>query len=156
MLRLYIQIVPLWITSRKGQEKLIREIGLMFGLENHIKKCNHETPFWSMVQKLITIPREPTTLTWRNGDALPLQKTQLPSYHAWAYNKHVKVWNFQAGDLFLIIADILKPTGKLEPNQEGPYKITRANNNGSYELEDEDGKTPKRNWNAQNLQKFYH
>ncbi|KAL0386594.1 UNVERIFIED_CONTAM: hypothetical protein Slati_4545300 [Sesamum latifolium] len=41
-----------------------------------------------------------------------------------SYNKRVKAWSFQVGDLVLQRVDTLKQVGKLDPTWEGPYKIT--------------------------------
>ena len=72
-----------------------------------------------------------------------------------AYNKRVFPKDIQVGDLVLRRADILSHVGKLKPNWEGPYKVTGARVNGSFELEDEQGRALKRTWNAKNLRKFY-
>ena len=72
-----------------------------------------------------------------------------------AYNKNVKGRDFQVGDLVLQKKDVVKPVGKLEPPWEGPYRIVRVSINGSFELEEMNGKPVRRTWNARNLQKYY-
>ncbi len=72
-----------------------------------------------------------------------------------AYNKNVCNREFQVGDLVLRNVAVQKHVGKLEPKWEGPYRVIKANSNGSYELEEIDGKVLPRPWHANNLQKFY-
>ena len=45
--------------------------------------------------------------------------------------------------------------GKLTPNWEGPYKIREEVRDGTYRLEDLDGRRLPRTWNADNLKKYY-
>ena len=59
-----------------------------------------------------------------------------------SYNKRVKPWMFQPGDLVLRkvvenTADL--ETEKFQPNWEGPYLVTRADESGSYALDNLDG-----------------
>ena len=61
-----------------------------------------------------------------------------------AYNKHVFANDIQVGDLVLRRADILSKDGKLKPNWEGPYKVIGVRANGSYELEDDQGRALRR------------
>lgn len=58
------------------------------------------------------------------------------------------------GDLVLRRADALKPTGKLDPNWEGPYRVTRVIPGGAYELEELDGTQIAHPWNVCNLKKI--
>jgi len=44
--------------------------------------------------------------------------------------------------------------GKLAPNWEGPFRITKNLQNGAYRLETLDGKAIPRTWNTRHL-KFY-
>ncbi|KAL0444467.1 UNVERIFIED_CONTAM: hypothetical protein Slati_2169400 [Sesamum latifolium] len=57
-----------------------------------------------------------------------------------SYNKRVKAWSFQVGDLVLRRVDTLKPVEKLDPTWEGPYKVTGIIDRGAYELEDLEGR----------------
>ena len=55
-----------------------------------------------------------------------------------SYNKRVKPWMFQPGDLVLRkvfenTADLMG--GKFQPNWEGPYLVTRFEESGSYTLD---------------------
>ncbi|XP_073298298.1 uncharacterized protein [Primulina huaijiensis] len=65
-----------------------------------------------------------------------------------AYNKKVRVRDFQIGDL---VMKKVNPTGdvrKLEARWEGPYKIIRKVSSGSFSLEDAQGRSFKRPWNV--------
>jgi len=44
--------------------------------------------------------------------------------------------------------------GKLGPNWEGPFRVVASLDNKAYKLQELDGKTIPRTWNATNL-KFY-
>ncbi|KAL0457062.1 UNVERIFIED_CONTAM: Gag-Pol polyprotein [Sesamum latifolium] len=72
-----------------------------------------------------------------------------------SYNKRVKSRSFQVGDLVLRRVDALKPTGKLDPTWEGPYKVTSVVGKGAYELEDPEGRPLPRPWNVHNLKKYF-
>ena len=45
--------------------------------------------------------------------------------------------------------------GKLGPNWEGPYIVTRVIRPGNYELKMEEGKILPHTWNAEHLKRFY-
>ncbi|KAL0444274.1 UNVERIFIED_CONTAM: hypothetical protein Slati_2150100 [Sesamum latifolium] len=72
-----------------------------------------------------------------------------------SYNKRVKSRSFQVGDLVLRRVDALKPTGKLDPTWEGPYKVTSVIGKGAYELKDPEGRPLPRPWNVHNLKKYF-
>ena len=82
------------------------------------------------------------------------------SYHcrlANLYNRHVKPRMFQPGNLFLRkvfenTADL--STEKFQPNWEGPYIVTRANESGSYALDKLDGTPVPRMWNVMHLKRY--
>ncbi|XP_050217456.1 uncharacterized protein LOC126668296 [Mercurialis annua] len=60
-------------------------------------------------------------------------KQRMAKYH----NKRVKPLSFQVGDLVLRRADIAKGNagvGKLEPNWEGPYRVTEVGRVGAYKI----------------------
>ncbi|WP_227642763.1 hypothetical protein, partial [Klebsiella pneumoniae] len=44
---------------------------------------------------------------------------------------------------------------KLDANWEGPHLVVKDNGNGSFKLEDGEGRTLARTWNATNLKRFY-
>ena len=74
------------------------------------------------------------------------------------YNKRVKPWMFQPGDLVLrkVFENTAYPTtGKFQPNWEGPYLVTRAGESGSYALEKLDGTPVPRMWNVIHLKRYF-
>ncbi|XP_057482051.1 uncharacterized protein LOC130768985 [Actinidia eriantha] len=76
-----------------------------------------------------------------------------------SFNKKVRWREFAVGDLVLkkVIGNTKDPTdGKLGPNWEGSYKITKLAGRGSYYLEDTEGKEVPRPWNSNNLRKYFH
>ncbi|GKV11500.1 hypothetical protein SLEP1_g22757 [Rubroshorea leprosula] len=80
------------------------------------------------------------------------------SHVAKFYNKRVRARQFQVGDLVLRKAGLTNThshRGKLAPNWEGPYMVTRVNRPGSYILADTNGRQLPFTWNVQNLRKFY-
>ena len=74
------------------------------------------------------------------------------------YNQKVKPGSYMPCDLVL---KKLLPTrknlghGKLGPNWEGPYIISRVVRPGNYELQTEKGKILQHAWNAEHLKRFY-
>jgi hypothetical protein len=73
-----------------------------------------------------------------------------------AFDRHVAPRHFQAGDLVLRKVEATgKHVGKLEPNWDGPYRVTAVRGKGAYELEDREGMILPRPWNACHLRKFY-
>ena len=75
------------------------------------------------------------------------------------YDRRVKPRSYKPGDLVL---KKLLPTrkdppshGKLGPNWEGPYIISRIIRPSNYELQMEEGKTLPHSWNAEHLKRFY-
>ena len=74
------------------------------------------------------------------------------------YNKKVKPRSYMPGDLVLknLIPARKNPAhGKLGPNWEGPYIISRVVRLGNYELQTEEGKILQHAWNAEHLKRFY-
>ena len=74
------------------------------------------------------------------------------------YNKKVKPRSYMPGDL--VIKKLLPvrknpALGKLGPNWEGPYIVSRVIRPGNYELQTEDGKILQHTWNAEHLKRFY-
>ena len=64
----------------------------------------------------------------------------------------------RAGDLVLkkLLPARKNPAhGKLGPNWEGPYIISRVVRPGNYELQTEEGKILQHAWNAEHLKRFY-
>ena len=70
------------------------------------------------------------------------------------YSSKVKRRQFQVGDLVMRKAHPYELENKLSPKWTGPFRVTEAKGNGSYNLETLEGSTIPRSWNATNL-KFY-
>ena len=74
------------------------------------------------------------------------------------YDRKVKPNSFKPGDLVLkkLLPARKDPThGKLGPNWEGPYIVSRVIRRGNYELQTEERKTLHHSWNAEHLKRFY-
>ena len=74
------------------------------------------------------------------------------------YNSWVRHRDFQVGDLVLrrVMGAARDPTqGKLDPNWEGPYRITSWQRKGTYYLETTDGQKLPHPWNTEHLRKYY-
>ena len=74
------------------------------------------------------------------------------------YDQRVKPRSYKPGDLVLkkLLSARKDPThGKLGPNREGPYVVSRIIRPDNYELQKEEGKTLPHSWNAENLKRFY-
>ena len=74
------------------------------------------------------------------------------------YNQRVKPRSYMPGDLVLkkLLPARKNPThGKLGPNWEGPYIVSRVVKPGNYELQTEEGKVLHHTWNAEHLKRFY-
>ncbi|KAK3024810.1 hypothetical protein RJ639_044120 [Escallonia herrerae] len=70
------------------------------------------------------------------------------------YNRRVRMRIFRVGDLVLRKLEVSDPkaaVGKLSPNWEGPYKISKVLRPGAYSLETLSGEAIPRTWNADNL-----
>ena len=74
------------------------------------------------------------------------------------YNQKVKPRSYMLGDLVLkklLLARKNPAHGKLGPNWEGPYIVSRVVRPGNYELRTEEGKVLQHMWNAEHLKHFY-
>ena len=74
------------------------------------------------------------------------------------YNQKVKPRSYMLGDLVLkkLLPARKNPAhGKLGPNWECPYIISRVVRPGYYELQIEEGKILQHAWNAEHLKRFY-
>ena len=74
------------------------------------------------------------------------------------YNQKVKPRSYMPGDLVLkkLLPARKNPAhGKLGPNWEGPYIISRVVRPGNYELQTKEGKILHHAWNAEHLKRFY-
>ena len=75
------------------------------------------------------------------------------------YDMNVKLRPLAPRDLVLrkVLGNTKNPAwGKLEPNWEGPYRITSVAGIGAYYLEDLDEKTILHPWNVNNLKRYYY
>ena len=75
------------------------------------------------------------------------------------YDTNVKLRPLTPGDMVLqkvVGAAKNLAWGKLEPNQEGPYRITSKAGIGAYFLEDMDEHVIPRPWNGNNLKRYYY
>ena len=74
------------------------------------------------------------------------------------YDRRVRHISFKVGDLVLrklLLARKDPAHGKLGPNWEGPYIISRVIRPGNYELQTEEGKVLPHSWNAEHLRKIF-
>ena len=74
------------------------------------------------------------------------------------YNQRFKPRSYMPGDLVLkkLLPTRKNPAhGKLGPNLEGPYIVSRVVRPGNYELQTEEGKILQHTWNAKHLKRFY-
>ncbi|KAK3043471.1 hypothetical protein RJ639_002050 [Escallonia herrerae] len=74
------------------------------------------------------------------------------------YNRRVRMRIFRVGDLVLRKLGVSNPkatVGKLSPNWEGPYKISKVLRPGAYSLKTLSGEAIPRTWNADNLRRYY-
>ena len=74
------------------------------------------------------------------------------------YNQKVKPRSYKPSDLVLkkLMPARKNPAhGKLGPNWEGPYIVSREVRPGNYELQTEEGKILLHTWNAEHLKRFY-
>ena len=74
------------------------------------------------------------------------------------YDQRVRPRSFKPDDLVLkkLLPARKDPThGKLGPNWEGPYVVSRIVRPGNYKLQTEEGKTLPHSWNAEHLSRFY-
>ena len=144
------------------------------------KSATRETPFAlafgteavAPVEVRIKSPRIELALEEHNDEALRLNlelldekreqvQRRMEEYQrktAWYYNQKVKPRSYMSGDLVLkkLLPARKNPVhGKLGPNWEGPYIISRGVRPGTYELQTEEGKILQHTWNAEHLKRFY-
>ena len=74
------------------------------------------------------------------------------------YDQKVKPKSYKPGDLVLkkLLPARKNPThGKLGPNWEAPYIVSRIVRPGNYELQTEEGEVLYHSWNVEHLKRFY-
>ena len=74
------------------------------------------------------------------------------------YKKRVKYRPLRKGDLVLRKMAALgraNEQGRLTPNWEGPYEIIEEVRDGTFRLQDMEGRELPRTWNTDNLKKYY-
>ena len=144
------------------------------------KSATRETPFVlafgteavAPVEVGLKSPRIELGTVERNDEALRLNLDLLDEKHeqvlrrtedyqrktARYSNQKVKPRNYMPGDLVLknLLPARKNPThGKLGPNWEGPYIISRVIRPSNYELQTEEGKILHHAWNTEHLKRFY-
>ena len=75
------------------------------------------------------------------------------------YEKRMRARPLAPGDLIVrkVVGMAKNPAwGKLDPNQEGSYRITSIISIGAYHLEDLDENVIPRPWNVNNLRHYYY
>ena len=85
----------------------------------------------------------------------------MENYHrkiARYYDQRVKPMSYKSGDLVLkkLLPSRKDPVhGKLGPNWEGTYIVSRIIRPSNYELQTEEGKALPHSWNVEHLKRFY-
>lgn len=79
---------------------------------------------------------------------------RMMKYH----NAKVRLRSFDNGDLVLwkvSIATQIPGDGKLGPNWEGPYRVTKSTQNNTHYLETLEGELLPQPWNIEHLKRYY-
>ena len=149
-------------------------------MQNYAQVCNSENPIRSSfrhrgggpVKIELKSPRIELASVEHNEEALRLNLDLLDEKRdqvlkrtedyqrktARYYDQKVKPRSYKPGDLVLKKLRPAKknPThGKLGPNREGPYIVSRVVRPDNYELQTEEGKVLPHSWNAEHLKRFY-
>ena len=74
------------------------------------------------------------------------------------FNKNIRVEKFKEGEW--VLRRVFQNTkeegaGKLGPNWEGPYQITKIVGQGAYKLQAADGRNIGNSWNVVHLKKYH-
>ncbi|RVW25566.1 hypothetical protein CK203_111027 [Vitis vinifera] len=150
------------------------------GLSNHTRTPTGNTPFALTYGMDAVIPTEIGLPTIRTDAAKQKDaNTELGRNLDWAdevresasirmadyqqrasahYNRKVRPRNFKNGTL--VLRKVFENTaevgaGKFQANWEGPYIVSKANENGAYHLQKLDGTPLLRPWNVSNLKQYY-
>ena len=153
---------------------------VLWAYKTTCKSATQETPFTlafsteavAPVEVGVRSPRIEFASTEGNEEALRLnldlleEKREQALKHAEDYHRkitryydrRVKPRSYKPDDLVLkkLLPARKYPThGKMGPNWEGPYIISRVVQSSNYELQTEEGKTLPHSWNAEHLKYFY-
>ncbi|XP_038982200.1 uncharacterized protein LOC120110682 [Phoenix dactylifera] len=101
--------------------------------------------------------RENLDLIEETREAARVRMARYQRKTAQYFNFRVKAKLFKVGDLVLRRAEASQPAeqGKLAPNWEGPYRVTRVQRPGAYKLETLEGAPIPQSWNSENLRMYY-
>ena len=99
-------------------------------------------------------------LDWANEtrEATSIRIAAYRQKAATYYNRKVRPRVLKEGSLVLrkVFENMVeKGVGKLQANWEGPYVVSKANENGSYHLQTLSGTPLLRPWNVANLKQYY-
>ena len=150
------------------------------GIQNYTQVSNSGNPICSSLwhrgdspyRDWIKIPRIELVSVEHNKEALRLNLDLLDEKHdqvlkrtedyqrktARYYDQKFKSRSYKPGDLVLIklLPARKDPThGKLGPNWEGPYIVSRVVKPGNYKFQMEEGKILPHSLNAEHLKHFY-
>ena len=150
------------------------------GIHNYEQVSDSENPIRSGSQHRggspcrdrIKTPRIELASVEHNGEALRLNLDPLDEKReqvlkrtkdykrktARYYDQKVKPRSYKPGDLVLknlVLARKNPAHGKLGPNWEGLYIVSRIVRPGNYELQTEEGKILPHAWDAKHLKRFY-
>ena len=149
---------------------------VLWAYHTTIHSTTQETPFRMVFGADAMIPVEVVLPSWRREnfeeeannqalneeadlldemrDAAHVRETAAKQRMTRRFNLRVKQRGFRVGDL--VLKKVTDPTkkGKLDPNWEGPFRVSEELQNGAYKLETLDGSELPRTWNVANL-KFY-
>ena len=155
-------------------------LSILWAYRTTVRTPTGETPFRLTYGNEAVIPAEVGLTSYRvhnhdegrNDEAIRLQLDLVDEVRAIAEQrlvryqdcmaKHYNSWvwhrDFEVGDLVLrkVMGAARDPTqGKLDPNWEGPYRITSWQRTGTYHLETIDGQKLPHPWNTEHLRKYY-
>ncbi|XP_057465748.1 uncharacterized protein LOC130755372 [Actinidia eriantha] len=149
-----------WTTPRKATNEtpysLAFEFEAVIPLEVGLPTIRTEA--YDMTHNNDVLARDLDLAKERKDNAL-IRMADYQKQLAKSFNQKVQRREFAVGDL--VLKKVVKNTknstdGKLGPNWEGPYKITKFAGRGSYYLEDAKRNEVPRSWNSNNLRKYFH
>ncbi|GJY99353.1 reverse transcriptase domain-containing protein [Tanacetum coccineum] len=170
------------IKARLGREKAgwVDELpNVLWAHRTSLKQSNGETPFSLTYRSEAVIPAEigrPThqTMMIREGEnedelrqnmdliqerreAAVIREAKYKTKMEQYYNQKVRPTSFKPNEYVFRRneASTVEDQGKLGPKWEGPYRVTKAYKNDSYNLQTMEGKEVPRTWYVINLRKCY-